>query len=85
MSDVSAEGALFTGRGTALVITTKLFQPGEHVTVLGAGEPRVAFADGEGRLYFMVDMNHPFSFPAQPGNGSGVPQARVTFLPVPPS
>ena len=82
---MSAKGALFTGRGTAFVITTKLFQPGARIAVLGAGEPRVASADPDGRLDFTVDMNHPFSLPADPSGGTGVPQARVTFLPVPPS
>ena len=55
--DVSREGLMLTGSGTASVQTPRLFWPGEVVTVEGATSHWLRVrADAEGRLTFPVDL-----------------------------
>jgi S-formylglutathione hydrolase FrmB len=74
----SADGLTLIGSGTETVVTPKLFEPGESVSVEGA-LPAVATADGDGRLRLAVDLGEPATTPQFSGGERRWTARRIRF------
>jgi S-formylglutathione hydrolase FrmB len=74
----SADGLTLVGSGTETVITPRVFEPGERVSVSGAA-PATATADGEGRITIAADLGAPAETAQFSGGERRWTARRITF------